>query len=124
MKPEVRTFNPDDEFYIDEGCHIVELSNSEHDPALSIARARVEPGATTRWHALKGTVERYVIVEGAGLVEVGDRPAQHVAAGDTVIIPADCRQRIANIGTGDLVFLALCTPRFLSENYVDLIADS
>ena len=30
-----------DEFFIDEGCHILELSNSAHDPALSIARARV-----------------------------------------------------------------------------------
>ena len=124
MKPDIRAFNPADEFYIDEGCHIVELCNDESDPALSIARARVEPGVTTRWHALRGTMERYVIVEGVGLVEVGDRPAQNVAAGDTVIIPPDCRQRITNTGTGDLVFLALCTPRFLPENYVDLIADS
>ena len=124
MKPEIRTFKPDDEFYIAEGCHIVELCNDEHDPALSIARARVEPGVTTKWHALKGTAERYVIVEGIGLAEVADRPAQQVAAGDTVIIPPDCRQRIANTGTGDLVFLALCTPRFRPENYIDLNTDS
>lgn len=28
-------------------------------------------------------------------------------------------QRIANLGDGDLVFLALCTPRFVSEAYQD-----
>lgn len=29
------------------------------------------PGVTTRWHRVKGTSERYVILEGKGRVEVG-----------------------------------------------------
>lgn len=110
------------EFYIDEGCYIIELSNSADDPAVSIARARVEPGVTTRWHHLVGTAERYVIVSGRGLVEVGSLEPAAVGPGDCVRIPPLCRQRISNIGDDDLVFLAICTPRFRPEAYQDLEA--
>lgn len=48
------------------------------------------------------------------------RLPQEVEAGDVVLIPASCRQRIANIGAGDLVFLAICTPRFLPGAYEDI----
>lgn len=71
---------PEAEFDTPEGCFILELSNTPDDPAVSIARARVASGATTRWH--------------------------RVTPGDVVLIPPSCRQRIANIGQGDLVFLA------------------
>jgi mannose-6-phosphate isomerase-like protein (cupin superfamily) len=105
------------EIYTEERCHIVELSNSADDPAVSMARARVEPGVTTRWHRLRGIAERYVILGGEGRVEVGDAPAQVVGAGDTVLIPPDFAQRIANIGNTDLIFLAICTPRFEWKAY-------
>jgi mannose-6-phosphate isomerase-like protein (cupin superfamily) len=108
------------EFYTPEQCYIVELSNSPDDPELSIARARVRPGVTTRWHRLINTCERYYIIEGRGRVEVGNLPAQEVAPGDIVIIPPMCRQRITNIGTEDLIFLAICTPRFSPDVYEDI----
>ncbi len=120
MQPPMLRAHPGVEVFIEEGCYILELANSENDPDMSIARARVLPGATTRWHRVVDTVERYVILDGVGLVEVGDLPAQEVQAGDVVLIPASCRQRIANIGQGDLVFLAICTPRFRREAYGDL----
>lgn len=78
------------------------------------------PGTTTRWHRLKGTVERYYIIAGKGLVEVGRLPPQEVSAGDIVLIPAMCRQRITNIGEEDLLFLAICTPRFTNAVYEDI----
>ena len=112
--------HPGVEVFIDEGCHILELANSEDDPDMSIARARVEPGVTTRWHRVVNTVERYVILDGTGRVEVGHMPPQEVQAGDVVLIPPSCRQRIANTGPGDLMFLAICTPRFRPEAYEDL----
>ena len=112
--------HPGVEVFIDEGCHILELANSEDDPDMSIARARVEPGVTTRWHRVVNTVERYVILDGTGRVEVGRMPPQEVQAGDVVLIPPSCRQRIANTGPGDLMFLAICTPRFRPEAYEDL----
>jgi mannose-6-phosphate isomerase-like protein (cupin superfamily) len=108
------------EYYTNERCHIIEVSNTPDDPAVSIARARVEPGVTTAWHQLKGTVERYSIISGQGLVEVGDLAPQTVNAGDVVLIPEMCCQRITNIGTDDLIFLAICSPRFEEANYLAL----
>lgn len=119
MKSGVHFIDPRSEYFIDEGCHITELSNSPDDPELSIARARVEPGLATRWHYLVDTAERYVLLEGSGLVEVEGMAAQQVGPGDVVLIPPGARQRITNDGDGDLVFLALCTPRFSAAAYVD-----
>ncbi len=119
MKPAVKPLDEDAEYFFAEGCFIVESSNSPEDPALSVARARVEAGRTTRWHYLEGITERYVILAGEGDVEVGDLPGTRVRPGDVVIIPPGERQRIHNPGDGDLVFLALCTPRFIESAYVD-----
>ena len=107
------------EYWFEEGCFITELSNTPEDPLVSIARARVPRGVTTRWHRVNGTVERYVILEGRGRADVGDLPAREVGPGDVVLIPSSCRQRIANIGDSDLVFLAICTPRFVQDAYQD-----
>jgi mannose-6-phosphate isomerase-like protein (cupin superfamily) len=120
MKEEIRPIDLDAELFTFEQCHIIEVSNSGNDPEVSIARARVEPNVTTRWHYLEDTTERYVIMEGKGLVEVGDLPAQEVGPGDVVLIPPSCRQRITNIGSEDLIFLAICTPPFLDEVYRDI----
>ncbi len=120
MDPMILPFDPQSEYYFEEGCYIIEQLNSEADPALSIARARVSPGKQTRWHSLRDTVERYRILAGTGMVEVGDEPPTTVREGDTVLIPAGVRQRIRNTGNDDLIFLALCTPRFVAENYQDL----
>ncbi|HET7362612.1 MAG TPA: cupin domain-containing protein [Burkholderiales bacterium] len=117
MKPVISRAEAGAEYYTDEGCDILELSNSADDPHASIARARVAPGVTTRWHQLRATTERYVMLEGCGRVEVGELPPQLVEAGHVVIIPPLCRQRIANVGETDLVFLAICTPRYRQNNY-------
>lgn len=120
MKEEIKHLNINSEFYTPEGCHIIEASNSPADPGLSIARARVEPGVTTRWHRLHGITERYYVIEGRGIMEVGELPPQEVTAGDVVLIPPRCRQRITNCGTGDLIFLAVCSPRFANDAYEDI----
>lgn len=123
MREAVRHLQAEAEFHTAERCFINELSNSDADPDLSIAQARVPPGVTTRWHCVQGTAERYVLLAGSGLVEVGELPAQPVGAGDVVLIPPGCRQRIRNTGTDDLIFLAICTPRFRPEAYLDLDPD-
>ena len=120
MKSAIRRQNPGDEFYIAEGCHIIEVSNSADDPDASIARARLEPGKITRWHRLAGIAERYVIVQGRGRAEVGSLPPAEVTVGDVVLIPPGCRQRITNTGADDLIFLAICTPRFSYDAYQDV----
>jgi mannose-6-phosphate isomerase-like protein (cupin superfamily) len=120
MKEAIRSFDPGAEFYTPEECYIIELSNVADDPEVSIARARVASGVTTRWHRLAGTTERYVIIEGMGRVEVGSTPPQDVGIGDVVLIPPSCPQRITNTGPGDLIFLAICTPRFKQDAYEDI----
>ena len=120
MNASFRYPDPCAEFYTAEKCHILELSNAPGDPDLSIARARVEPGVTTRLHRLAGIAERYVLLAGRGRAEIGDLPPQDVGPGDVVLIPPGCPQRIANLGSTDLVFLALCTPRFRPEAYEDI----
>jgi mannose-6-phosphate isomerase-like protein (cupin superfamily) len=116
----VKQQNLGNEFYTPERCYITELSNTPDDPSVSIARVRVAPGVTTRWHRLRGTIERYFIVTGRGCVEVGKLPAQEVNSGDVVLIPPMCRQRITNIGSEDLIFLAICTPQFSNDVYEDI----
>jgi mannose-6-phosphate isomerase-like protein (cupin superfamily) len=117
MQPRILHNEQTAEFDTDERCFITEWSNTPDDGAASIARARVSPGVSTQWHRLKNTAERYVILQGSGRVEIGELAPQQVQAGDVVLIPPDCRQRITNIGADDLLFLAICTPRFELENY-------
>lgn len=120
MQEKIRRINPDAEVYTPEGCFVNELSNIDADTEASIAQARVPSGKTTRWHRLIGTTERYVILSGEGMVEVGNIVPQRVGPGDVVLIPPDCRQRIKNVGGTDLLFLAVCTPRFRPEAYEDI----
>lgn len=119
MQPAVIPYDPDSECFTEERCHITELSNSAEDEQLSVALARVEPGVTTRWHRLRGTSERYVVLAGRGLVEIGEMLPRPIASKDVALIPPDCKQRITNTGDVDLVFLALCTPRFQASVYED-----
>lgn len=114
----ISRFDATSEFYSPERCHIVEIHNTADDAECSVARARVAPGVTTQLHHLKGTIERYVILEGQGTVEVDGNPPEPVAPLDVVCIPEGLSQRIKNTGDVDLVFLCICTPRFEKENYV------
>lgn len=107
--------------FIAEGCYITELSNTPNDPDVSIAKARVEPNVTTTWHQLKAVTERYCILEGFGVVEIGDETPRKVTVGDVVIIPPMTRQRISNNGKTDLIFLAICNPRFTPECYESIV---
>lgn len=107
------------EYYFEERCYILEYLNDAQDPDLSITRARVPAGVTTRWHRLRDITERYLIQSGRGLVGVGDDPVREVGPGDVVLIPPMVRQRVENPGPDELVFLALCTPRFQPERYID-----
>lgn len=120
MKEEIIRYKPESEFFIDEGCFIIEHLSEPEATGISIARARVEKGAQTKWHSLKGVVERYVLLEGTGLVEIGDLPPQEVTAGDVVVIPEGARQRIKNVGKCDLMFLCICSPRFEPDCYQEI----
>lgn len=112
-----------EQYFEAEGCWITEYWNTPRDDAVSIARARVEPGAVTRRHKLSGIAERYLILEGQGRATIGAGPAVEVAAGDVLLIPPGVTQCIANTGPGDLIFLAICTPRFQHDCYENVECD-
>jgi mannose-6-phosphate isomerase-like protein (cupin superfamily) len=120
QKIAIRSPDAAGEYWTEERCFIHELSNDGDDPAVSIARARVAPGVTTRRHCVDGTAERYVIQSGRGEARIGDRPPVAVGPGDVVRIPAGIAQSIRNTGDDDLVFLCICTPRFEWPNYRSL----
>ena len=108
------------EYLSQERCHILEVSNGPEDSAVSLARARVAPGETTRWHRVVDTEERYFILSGQGRVEIGDDEPMSISVGDVVGIPAGVRQRVTNTADQDLVFLCICTPRFEWRHYEEL----
>ena len=99
MEPRILTQDLSQEFDTPEKCYITELSNAESDPEASIARARVEPGVTTRLHRLLRASERYCIISGIGRVEIGSLPAQEVNLGD--VIPSE-RSTALDGGVGGL----------------------
>ena len=120
MEALIRYPQVEEEYLTPEGCWILESWNSSKDEAVSIARARVEQGVTTKLHRLSGTVERYLIIEGQGMVTIGGLDGEPVGPGDVVIIPSEVTQQITNVGDVDLIFYCVCTPRFKQECYEDL----
>ena len=124
MHAQIRSFDATAEYYTGELCFINELSNIADDPDVSIAQARVAAGVTTRMHRLRAITERYVILAGEGRVEVDTLDPRDVKAGDVVLIPPGCAQRITNTGAEDLLFLAICSPRFQQKAYEDIDADA
>ena len=80
------------------------------------------PGVQTQLHSL-AVAERYLIEQGEGLMELDGGEAVRVRVGDSVLIPAGCAQRITSVGKVDLLFLCVCTPRFLPEHYTNLELD-
>jgi len=97
-----------------EQCFICKNWSSKN---ISIARARVKSGVTTKAHHLVGVDEIYLIIKGQGKVKIGKLEPTEVKAGDTVFIPAGVSQQITNISKSDLVFYCICTPKFTAKCY-------
>ena len=120
MQPVIHTPDPSTEYETPERCLILKIWDDDHDASLSVVRATVKPGVSTQPHRLRGVDERYLMLQGTGLVKVGEMAPAHVRSGDVVIVPADTAQQISNIGDSDLVFYCICTPRFSRDCYESL----
>ena len=116
MKPNIVNSSASPEIFIAEGCFIVEVWNTEEDPDLSVARARVVAHTETLWHYLD-VDERYFISEGTGVMEIEGESPVVVTPGDVIAIPAGVAQRIRNETDHELIFYCLCTPRFKPGTY-------
>jgi len=111
--------NTSNEILTQERCYVNEILNSEGIGQVSIAQARVKPGVTTQLHQLS-VDETYYILQGRGLIEIGESKKREVGKGDVVFIKAGKSQRITNTLETDLLFLCICTPRFVEECYISM----
>ncbi len=123
MKPEIVYPDESSEYWTDERCFILELWNRGEDDDVSVARARVATGVSTKPHSVAGTTERYLITAGSATVHVEGLEPREVRSGDLVAIPPGAVQWIENTGGSDLMFYAICNPRFRRDNYRDRSAD-
>src|SRR5579872_5164920 len=68
-----------------------------------------EPGQEHAAHAHAGQDKLYVVMEGRGLVHVGDE-TEHLSAGDAAFAPSGVMHSIRNIGPDRLVVMAILAP--------------
>ncbi len=104
-------------FKAGDASFLKELLHPAKEPlaiGYSLARAEVAAGARTLPHRLE-SAEVYCIVEGRGLMHVGDEQAE-VAAGDAIYIPPGAVQFIENTGAGRLSFLCIVDPAWRAED--------
>ena len=83
----------------------------------TLAEARLPVGRTTIPHRHIQTEEIYYILDGTGLMTVGEDSAQ-VGPGDAIAIPPGARHQIANNGDRVLVFLCCCAPGYEHDDTV------
>jgi quercetin dioxygenase-like cupin family protein len=68
-----------------------------------------EPGQEHAPHAHQGQDKLYVILEGSGIVTVGEE-TDHLSAGDAAFAPSGVMHSIRNAGPGRLVVMAVLAP--------------
>jgi mannose-6-phosphate isomerase-like protein (cupin superfamily) len=81
----------------------------------SLAEAWLEPGQATQRHYHARTEEIYVVLDGAGEMEVdGDR--RPVGPGDAILIPPGAWHEIRAEGSEPLRFLCCCAPPYSADD--------
>jgi mannose-6-phosphate isomerase-like protein (cupin superfamily) len=80
----------------------------------SLAEATLAPAAGTRRHYHARTEEIYVVLAGAGRMEV-DGDVREVGPGDAVLIPPGAWHEIVD-GAEELRFLCCCAPQYSNED--------
>jgi len=83
----------------------------------TLAEARLPAGGSTTPHYHVRTEEIYFLLEGQGLMRVGQESAA-VGPGDAIAIPPGTSHQITNTGKGVLRFLCCCAPGYEHEDTV------
>lgn len=83
----------------------------------TLAEARLPPGAATTAHQHGKTEEIYYLLQGEGLMRVGEEQ-RRVGPGDAIAIPPGVVHQITNPGPGVLKFLCCCAPGYEHEDTV------
>jgi mannose-6-phosphate isomerase-like protein (cupin superfamily) len=83
----------------------------------TLAEARLPAGGCTTPHHHLKTEEIYYILEGRGLMRIGQETAA-VGPGNAIAIPPGASHQIANTGDDVLRFLCCCAPGYEHEDTV------
>jgi mannose-6-phosphate isomerase-like protein (cupin superfamily) len=83
----------------------------------SLAEARLPADGATTPHHHPRTEEIYYILEGQGLMQVGDE-TRAIGPGDAIAIPPGATHQIRNAGSVVLKFLCCCVPAYEDEDTV------
>jgi mannose-6-phosphate isomerase-like protein (cupin superfamily) len=83
----------------------------------TLAEARLPPGGSTAPHHHVLTEEIYYLLEGDGVMRVGNE-TRAVTAGDAIAIPPGAVHQITNIGPIALKFLCCCAPGYEHDDTV------
>lgn len=84
-------------------------SDIAHGNFLFAGLNSFEPGQEHAPHAHAGQDKLYVILEGAGVVQVGEQ-SESLSAGDAAFAPSGVVHSIRNPGPGRLVVMAVLAP--------------
>jgi mannose-6-phosphate isomerase-like protein (cupin superfamily) len=116
---DVRNLNRVPAFTTKDGSEIRELLAHRNSGIRrqTLAEARLAAGLSTTPHHHVRTEEIYFILEGCGLMRVGQETAA-VGPGDAIAIPPGASHQIANTGNALLRFLCCCAPGYEDEDTV------
>ncbi len=113
----IRDLQDCEEFIAGDNSILRELlhpAKAELDIRYSLAHAVVKPGQTSAPHRLR-TSEVYYILEGEGIMHIGDE-SRSVRSGQAIYIPPGSRQYIQNSGQIELKFLCIVDPAWRKED--------
>jgi mannose-6-phosphate isomerase-like protein (cupin superfamily) len=108
---------PGNEYTTLDGSRILELIRPEREGSekLSLARAIVEPGASTLRHRHGEAEEIYYVLQGEGALEIGGA-VERVRPGDARLIPPGVEHRVTAMSPEPLVILCACSPPYTHDD--------
>jgi mannose-6-phosphate isomerase-like protein (cupin superfamily) len=83
----------------------------------SLAEEVLPPGCVVTPHRHRQIEEIYYVVEGRGLMTVGDE-VREVEAGDAIYVPRGHRHTLENTGSEAIRLILVCGPAFFYEDEV------
>ena len=98
-------------------AELIGLASPVRSERHSVAVITLPPGRASMLHMHPEAEESYFVLSGAARVRVGDE-AREMQSGSAVLIRPTQPHKIENVGTEDLVFVAVCVPAWEPDNTV------
>jgi mannose-6-phosphate isomerase-like protein (cupin superfamily) len=100
-----------------DGSRVWELFHPGSSPVVgfSVAEALLGPGQGTRAHRHRMSQEVYYILEGGGVMRLGE-DTFNVAPGDAILIPPGRTHSVNNNCAGVLRILCVCCPPYSHDD--------